>query len=148
MAAPLRAFPVPVKHHYRGGTPGLLRLLEIRAFFHSSPVVSARPTFGMIAFYGASAVFHFPMLWIAPSEKDTGTQTLEDRLWQAADQLRANSGLTSAQYSTPVLGLIFLRFADVRFAKVRAGLEKMASSRDAMISTNRIGVRANLGPKN
>jgi type I restriction enzyme M protein len=37
------------------------------------------------------------MLWVAPSEKDTGTQTLEDRLWQAADQLRANSGLTSAQ---------------------------------------------------
>ena len=68
------------------------------------------------------------MHWVAPSDKDAGTQTLEDRLWQAADQLRANSGLTSAQYSTPVLGLIFLRFADVRFAKVRAGLEKMASS--------------------
>ncbi len=50
------------------------------------------------------------------------------RLWDAADQLRANSGLTSAQYSTRVLGLIFLRFADVRFAKTRAGLEKMASS--------------------
>jgi type I restriction enzyme M protein len=68
------------------------------------------------------------MLWVAPSEKDTGTQTLEDRLWKAADELRANSGLTSAQYSTPVLGLIFLRFADVRFAKVRSGLEKMRSS--------------------
>lgn len=52
---------------------------------------------------------------------------MEKRLWDAADQLRANSGLTSAQYSTPVLGLIFLRFADVRFAKIRAGLEKMAS---------------------
>ncbi|ALA57886.1 type I restriction-modification system subunit M [Nitrospira moscoviensis] len=68
------------------------------------------------------------MLWVAPSEKDTATGTLEKRLWDAADQLRANSGLTSAQYSTPVLGLIFLRFADVRFAKVRAGLEKIASS--------------------
>jgi hypothetical protein len=60
------------------------------------------------------------MQWIAPSEKDTATNALEKRLWDAADQLRANSGLTSAQYSTPVLGLIFLRFADVRFAKVRA----------------------------
>ena len=68
------------------------------------------------------------MLWVAPSEKDTATDALEKRLWDAADQLRANSGLNAAQYSTPVLGLIFLRFADVRFAKIRAGLEKMASS--------------------
>jgi type I restriction enzyme M protein len=55
------------------------------------------------------------MQWIAPTEKDSGTETLENRLWAAADQLRANSGLTSAQYSQPVLGLIFLRFAEVRF---------------------------------
>lgn len=68
------------------------------------------------------------MQWIAPSEKDTATDALEKRLWDAADQLRANSGLNAAQYSTPVLGLIFLRFADVRFAKIRFGLEKMASS--------------------
>jgi type I restriction enzyme M protein len=68
------------------------------------------------------------MQWIAPSEKDTATDALEKRLWDAADQLRANSGLNAAQYSTPVLGLIFLRFADVRFAKIRSGLEKMASS--------------------
>ncbi len=46
------------------------------------------------------------MQWIAPSEKDTATDALEKRLWDAADQLRANNGLTSAQYSTPVLGLI------------------------------------------
>ena len=54
------------------------------------------------------------MHWIAPTEKDTATDTLEKRLWAAADQMRANSGLTSAQYSQPVLGLIFLRFAEVR----------------------------------
>lgn len=68
------------------------------------------------------------MQWIAPSEKDISTDTLENRLWAAADQLRANSGLTSAQYSTPVLGLIFLRFADARFAKRRTTLEKTAAS--------------------
>jgi type I restriction enzyme M protein len=68
------------------------------------------------------------MQWIAPSEKDISTDTLENRLWAAADQLRANSGLTSAQYSTPVLGLIFLRFADTRFAKRQATLEKAAAS--------------------
>jgi type I restriction enzyme M protein len=33
---------------------------------------------------------------IAPTEKDTATDTLERRLWGAADQLRANSGLMSA----------------------------------------------------
>src|SRR5207249_4766075 len=67
------------------------------------------------------------MQWIAPSEKDSATNTLEKRLWEAADQLRANSGLTSGQYSTPVLGLIFLRFAEARFAKRRADLENHPS---------------------
>ena len=57
------------------------------------------------------------MHWIAPSEKDTATDTLEKRLWASADQFRANSGLSAAQYSQPVLGLIFLRFTEVRFAK-------------------------------
>ena len=55
------------------------------------------------------------MRWIAPSEKDTATATLERRLCDAADQFRANSGLKSQEYSAPVLGLIFLRFAEVRF---------------------------------
>ena len=64
------------------------------------------------------------MIWIAPSEKDQDTDTLEKRLWAAADQLRANSGLTAQQYSQPVLGLIFLRFAEVRFAARRGELEK------------------------
>src|SRR5216117_2725921 len=50
------------------------------------------------------------MHWVAASEKDIATDTLEKRLWAAADQFRANSGLNAAQYSQPVLGLIFLRF--------------------------------------
>lgn len=68
------------------------------------------------------------MQWIAPSEKDAANDTLEKRLWGAADQLRANSGLTSQQYSLPVLGLIFLRFAEVRFSARRAVLEKAETS--------------------
>ena len=40
---------------------------------------------------------------------------IEKRLWNAADQLRANSRLKSSEYSVPVLGLIFLRFADYKF---------------------------------
>ena len=68
------------------------------------------------------------MHWIAPSERDTATITLEQRLWSAADQFRANSGLTAAQYSAPVLGLIFLRFAEARFTARRAELESASAS--------------------
>ncbi len=62
------------------------------------------------------------MQWIAPSEKDAASTTLEKRLWDAADQFRANSGLKAQEYSGPILGLIFLRFAEVRFAAQRAKL--------------------------
>jgi type I restriction enzyme M protein len=57
------------------------------------------------------------------------TSDLEKRLWAAADQLRANSNLTSFQYSTPVLGLIFLRFADARFAAAKAFIEGKETGR-------------------
>lgn len=39
----------------------------------------------------------------------------EKRLWEAADEFRANSELKSSEYAVPVLGLIFLRYADHRF---------------------------------
>src|SRR6266850_5924774 len=68
------------------------------------------------------------MHWIAPSEKDTDNAALEKRLWDAADQFRANSGLKSQEYSAPVLGLIFLRFAEVRFATQRGKLDKAGAS--------------------
>jgi hypothetical protein len=63
------------------------------------------------------------MQWIAPSEKDAASTSLEKRLWDAADQFRANSGLKAQEYSGPILGLIFLRFAEVRFAVQRSRLE-------------------------
>lgn len=68
------------------------------------------------------------MNWVAPQEKDEASETLEKRLWDAADQFRANSGLTAQQYSSPVLGLIFLRFAEVRFIALRVRLEKAGAS--------------------
>lgn len=43
------------------------------------------------------------MQWIAPSEKDAATSSLENRLWAAADQFRANSGLKAQEYSGPIL---------------------------------------------
>jgi type I restriction enzyme M protein len=54
---------------------------------------------------------------------------LENRLWDAADDLRANSGLKASEYGTPVLGLIFLRFADARFEATRERVEAKASAR-------------------
>lgn len=45
---------------------------------------------------------------------------LKDRLWATADQLRANSGLKATEYAEPVLGLIFLRFADVKYSQYEA----------------------------
>jgi type I restriction enzyme M protein len=68
------------------------------------------------------------MHWIAASEKDTNTATLEKRLWDAADQFRANSGLKAQEYSGPILGLIFLRFAEVRFVILRNRLDAAGAS--------------------
>lgn len=57
---------------------------------------------------------------------------LENRLWNAADQLRANSDLTSQEYSAPVLGLIFLLYADHRFTEAERKLEGKGSGRRAI----------------
>ena len=46
----------------------------------------------------------------------TDLSELQNKLWEAADQLRANSDLKSSEYASPVLGLLFLRYADQRFA--------------------------------
>jgi type I restriction enzyme M protein len=50
-------------------------------------------------------------------------KSLEADLWEAADQLRANSKLTSNDYCMPVLGVIFLRHAANRFAVARKQIE-------------------------
>ncbi len=47
---------------------------------------------------------------------------LHERLWSAAVQLRANSGLKLNEISEPILGLIFLKFADVRFKRTQANI--------------------------
>jgi len=59
----------------------------------------------------------------------TNLAELERRLWDAADDLRANSGLKASEYGTPVLGLIFLRFADAKFSVAREAIEAKASKR-------------------
>ncbi|MDB6072187.1 MAG: Type restriction-modification system, DNA-methyltransferase subunit, partial [Verrucomicrobiales bacterium] len=53
---------------------------------------------------------------------------LEDTLWEAADQLRANSKLTSSEYCMPILGIIFLRHATNRYNAVAARIEEEKAS--------------------
>lgn len=54
---------------------------------------------------------------------------MEKRLWEAADELRANSKLKSGDFAIPVLGLIFLRFADHKFTIAEAELRNSSSDR-------------------
>ncbi len=49
--------------------------------------------------------------------KPAELKALNDSLWKSADDLRANSDLKSSEYSTPVMGLIFLKFADNKYRK-------------------------------
>lgn len=66
------------------------------------------------------------------SQDDPPTVEIQDiasRLWETADELRANSHLKAAEYSIPVLGLIFLKFADSRFSRVEAELAGTGSGR-------------------
>jgi len=48
---------------------------------------------------------------------------LHERLWAAAEQLRANSSLKLNEISEPILGLIFLKFADVKFRRAKGEIE-------------------------
>ena len=56
-------------------------------------------------------------------------EQLEKQLWSAADSLRANTGLTAQEYSRPILGLIFLRYAEFRFTQAKANIESKGCSR-------------------
>lgn len=50
-------------------------------------------------------------------------------LWKAADELRANSTLAPSEARGPILGLIFLAYAEHRFEAVRPALEAKATAR-------------------
>ncbi len=52
-------------------------------------------------------------------------KNLEKELWGAADNLRAESKLTAAEYKDPVLGLILLRFAENRFNETLKQIKKI-----------------------
>jgi type I restriction enzyme M protein len=50
-------------------------------------------------------------------------KNLHERLWASAEQLRANSSLKLNEMFEPILGLIFLKFADVRFKQATQLIE-------------------------
>lgn len=64
---------------------------------------------------------------------------IEDNLWEAADQLRANSKLTSSEYCMPVLGVIFLRHASNRY---KTALRQIEADKAAGKIPNRPLVKA------
>ena len=49
---------------------------------------------------------------------------LEDNLWDAANSLRAYGGIKASDYAVPVLGLIFLRFADNKYTHAEPAINK------------------------
>ena len=62
--------------------------------------------------------------------KTTDLAKVRATLWAAADELRANSKLTPGQYRDPVLGLVFLAYAENRFETVRHEVEAKATARN------------------
>ena len=55
---------------------------------------------------------------------DKELKTLKDNLWHAADVLRSGAHLAANKYSQPILGLIFLRYADILFKQHRDEIEQ------------------------
>ena len=54
---------------------------------------------------------------------DSELKTLKDNLWHAADVLRAGAHLAANKYGQPILGLIFLRYADILYKQHKAEIE-------------------------
>lgn len=55
---------------------------------------------------------------------DIELKNLKDRLWHSADMLRAGAHLAANKYGQPILGLIFLRYADVLFKQHKAEIDE------------------------
>ncbi|WLG32748.1 class I SAM-dependent DNA methyltransferase [Pseudomonas simiae] len=64
------------------------------------------------------------------------TGDVEKRLWAVADQLWANTGLRPGEFSVPVLGLIFLRYAEKMYAAAEEKLGPIGSGGRRKVSKN------------
>ena len=54
---------------------------------------------------------------------DRELKVLKENLWHAADVLRAGAHLAANKYGQPILGLIFLRYADILFKQHKEEIE-------------------------
>jgi len=54
---------------------------------------------------------------------DKELKVLKENLWHAADVLRAGAHLAANKYGQPILGLIFLRYADILFKQHKEEIE-------------------------
>ena len=50
---------------------------------------------------------------------DLELKKLEEDLWHSADLLRAGAHMSATSYGEPILGLIFLRYADIRYKQFK-----------------------------
>lgn len=55
---------------------------------------------------------------------DQELKKLKDNLWHSADMLRASAHLSANKYGQPILGLIFLRYADILFKQHKAEIDE------------------------
>lgn len=55
---------------------------------------------------------------------DLELKKLEEDLWHSADLLRAGAHMSSISYGEPILGLIFLRYADIRYKQFKADIDQ------------------------
>ena len=89
---------------------------------------------------------------------DKELKTLKDNLWHAADVLRAGAHLAANKYGQPILGLIFLRYADILFKQNKEAIEAARKAYDDLTdaqkeayykvsdSPNKDGVIATINP--
>lgn len=55
---------------------------------------------------------------------DLELKKLEEDLWHSADLLRAGAHMSATSYGEPILGLIFLRYADIRYKQYKDDIEQ------------------------
>lgn len=55
---------------------------------------------------------------------DIELKQLEEKLWHSADLLRAGAHMSAVSYGEPILGLIFLRYADIRYKQFKQEIEE------------------------
>jgi type I restriction enzyme M protein len=71
-------------------------------------------------------------------EMNAHSKDLQEKLWAAAEQLRANGSLKLNEISEPILGLIFLKFADSTPKQYRLKMIESFSGRKKSVKNRKI----------